>query len=695
MKQIETRMNHHMREFNKMFEVGSTHGHEERVTGATMSKNTPAPPMYGLRKDHKQHEGKIKGPPVRPVCGASEAPNSRLSSFLSRVVNDYADSVGVGTECKSSEEMRAAFEEFNKTEESERRKCGVISMDVKALYPSMEWNEIMKAVREMIESCEKQIEEVNWTEVSRYLAITMTKEEIEKEGLQNVIPRRKNGPNRKVTVAYLTNKANEGNWLKGRTPGSRQKKKMIGIAVANGIKACMENHLYKVGDKTYLQKEGGPIGLELTGAASRAFMWRWDRLYLEKAQKAGIEIKKYERYVDDSNQIVVIPPKGAKYDMEKEEIVIDEEQMHIEEEDDARIARVLLDIANNVMPCIKMEAEWPTKTEKKKLPILDMEVWMKEGAILYSHYEKPMSCRSVLNSQSAHSATCKRGVHTQEMVRRMLNCSRNLNWERDTVPFLNDYMRRMMEAGYKESYRKAILTNALSIYHKKIEDDEEGKRPLFRDKNWKKEERKREKERKKKNWATKKGHIAPIFVPATPGGELARKMRQIAEKEAKGGIHFNITEIGGRTMKSELQKSNPTANPGCEKTDCLACVDKRGEGGKCHKSNINYEIVCMDCPEDKRPVYIGETARNLYTRAAQHQSGRSKEESFMKKHEEEVHGGQVASFKARVTHTNKDCLTRQVREGVLIRRCRGPIMNSKTEWFQPPLFKIQNEVVRE
>ncbi len=306
-----------------------------------------------------------------------------------------------------------------------------------------------------------------------------------------------------------------------------------------------------------------------------------------------------------------------------------------------------------------------------------------------------MSCRSILNSQSAHSATCKRGVHTQEMVRRMLNCSRNLNWERDTVPFLNDYMRRMMEAGYKESYRKAFLTNALSIYHKKIEDDEEGKRPLFRDKNWKKEERKREKERKKKNWATKKGHIAPIFVPATPGGELARKMRQIAEKEAKGGIHFNITEIGGRTMKSELQKSNPTATPGCEKTDCLACVDKRGEGGKCHKSNINYEIVCMDCPEDKRPVYIGETARNLYTRAAQHQSGRSKEESFMKKHEEEVHGGQVASFKARVTHTNKDCLTRQVREGVLIRRCRGPIMNSKTEWFQPPLFKIQNEVVRE
>ena len=66
----------------------------------------------------------------------------------------------------------------------------------------------------------------------------------------------------------------------------------------------------------------------------------------------------------------------------------------------------------------------------------------------------------------------------------------------------------------------------------------------------------------------------------------------------------------------------------------------------------------------------------------------------MRKHEVEMHDGKEVSFKARVTHSNKDCLSRQVREGVLIRRCRGPIMNSKAEWFQPPLFKVLNEVVR-
>ena len=130
-----------------------------------------------------------------------------------------------------------------------------------------------------------------------------------------------------------------------------------------------------------------------------------------------------------------------------------------------------------------------------------------------------------------------------------------------------------------------MLASALNIFDKKLEDDKNKKTPLFRDKNWKKEERRKEKENKKKQWATKRGHIAPIFVPATPGGELARRMKTIADKEAKQGIHFNIIDMGGRTLKSEVQKSNPTATPGCEKRDCLGCSMGRGKGGKCHKDN--------------------------------------------------------------------------------------------------------------
>ena len=695
-RKIENKMNHHMRQLNKIFQVGSTHEHESRVMGATMSTNTPAPPMYGLRKDHKAHEDKVVGPPVRPVCGASESPNSKLSTFLSRIINDYAESVGIETECRSSEEMKAAFEKFNQRETSERKDCRVISMDVKALYPSMEIGNIVEAVRELVEVSEKQVEGVDWTEVGKYLAIVMTNEEIEEEGLKHVVPKRKTQPNRKVSIAYLSNKKNDENWGPARTPGHRQKKKMLGLTIACAVRTCIQNHLYKVGDKIFLQREGGPIGLELTGAVSRAFMWRWDKLYLEKAREAGIDIVLYERYVDDSNQVAAVPERGARYDRMTKRVVIDERLEGIEEKEDERLARVLLDIANDILQCIQMEADWPSKNADNRLPILDMKVWVdNEGTILYSHYEKPMSNKAVLNSKSAHPAACKRSVHTQEILRRMLNCSRRLNWDKETAPVISDYMLRMRKAGYRESYRKSMLVGALNIYEQKIKDDKDLRTPLFRDKCWKKEERRKEKLNKKKEWATKRGHIAPIFVPATPGGELARRMKAIADKEAEKGIHFNIVEMGGKTLKSEVQRSNPTATPGCERKDCLGCSMGRGKGGRCHKNNVNYKIECLDCPEDERATYIGETSKNLYTRTSQHVNGRQDEDSFMRKHEEEKHDGRQAKYRARVTNTNRDCLTRQVREGVMIRRCLEPVMNSRAEWFQPPVFGIQNEIVRE
>ena len=696
-KQIENKMNQHMRQFNKMFQVGKNNEHEQRVMAATISSNTPAPPMYGLRKDHKHTENEIEGPPVRPVCGANEAPNSRLSHFLSRVLNDYCNVAEIETECRSGEEMKAAFEKYNKEEGVEsKKKCKVISMDVKALYPSMEWDEIDKAVRELIETSEREIEGVDWYETGKYLAVEMTEEEIKKEKLKTALPKRKGNAKRKVTVAYLSNKQNDDKWTPAtKDPSPMQRKRMLAIAISKGIRACMENHVYKVGDRTFLQKSGGPIGLELTGAASRAFMRRWDRMYLEKAKQAGIAMKVYERYVDDSNQVAEVPPLGARYDRQRERIVIEENHEEEEQkEDDERLAEILKEIANSIMPCIQMEADWPSKNQDGKLPILDLKVWTnKEGSILYTHYEKPMANKNILHNKSAHTGTCKRSVHTQEVLRRLMNCSRELDWSEEVAPVATEYMYRMKMAGYKEEYRKSIAQSALKIFKLKQDEDREGIRPMFRPRDWKKEERDKAKKNKRKEWATKKGHSAPIFVPATPGGKLAKAMKEVADKEAAKGIHFNIVEMGGRRLKTELQKSNPTAKPGCTKADCMPCKDERGKGGKCHKANINYIIECMLCPPDKRSSYIGETSRNLYTRALEHQNSKE-DEGFMNKHMKECHPGEERNFVARVTHTNKDCLTRQIREGSLISNSKVPLLNTKSEWFQPPLFKIQSEIVR-
>ena len=55
---------------------------------------------------------------------------------------------------------------------------------------------------------------------------------------------------------------------------------------------------------------------------------------------------------------------------------------------------------------------------------------------------------------------------------------------------------------------------------------------------------------------------------------------------------------------------------------------------------------------------------------------------------------QQAVYRAEVTTRTRDCLTRQVREAVMIRRSQVPVLNSKTEWHQPALYRIQHELER-
>ena len=159
-------------------------------------------------------------------------------------------------------------------------------------------------------------------------------------------------------------------------------------------------------------------------------------------------------------------------------------------------------------------------------------------------------------------------------------------------------------------------------------------------------------------------------------------------------------EKGGRSVQRETQKSNLTATPGCSSDDCPACQEGRGDGGNCRKSNVQYEMECMECPETSPTVYVGETARNVYTRGLEHlsvyrqrQRG-GKKESFMHQHQEDRHQGEEARFRTKVTGAYRDCLTRQISEAVHIRRSEIEVLNSKSEWHQPALFQVQHEIRR-
>ena len=126
-------------------------------------------------------------------------------------------------------------------------------------------------------------------------------------------------------------------------------------------------------------------------------------------------------------------------------------------------------------------------------------------------------------------------------------------------------------------------------------------------------QRRKDKIRKKKAWATKGGFLAPIIIPSTPGGMLAKMLKEVAEKDNDSNIKLKIIEKGGRTLSRMFQNSNPTASEKCGKENCY--MDDQPEGrSKCHKNNILYEWECRKCGAK----YIGESSRNFYSRSLEH-----------------------------------------------------------------------------
>ena len=150
----------------------------------------------------------------------------------------------------------------------------------------------------------------------------------------------------------------------------------------------------------------------------------------------------YERYIDDSNQVAVVPPPGTVYDEERQKVVIDENPINIiEENDDERTARILVKIANSIMPGIVMEYDVPSRNSDNKMAILDMKVWMEqEGNIMFQHYEKPTASQHIMHASSAQSISCRNSVHTQEILRRLFNSSPLLDWKTCVASVLSTYI---------------------------------------------------------------------------------------------------------------------------------------------------------------------------------------------------------------------------------------------------------------
>ena len=427
--------------------------------------------------------------------------------------------------------------------------------------------------------------------------------------------------------------------------------------------------------------------MELTGVVAQIFMVWWDREFKKKLEEAGIQLKLHERYVDDTNLAGEQTEPGARY--ENDVITVTEEARSEDEglPADERTMKVLQSIANSVHHSIRMTVDYPSRNAEGKVPMLDVKMWIQEAngrkVILYEHYEKGMATKAVIHATSAVPKKMKRTVLTQEMLRIMLHCSRFLPWE-VVRTHLNKFMMKLQYSGYNQEFRHEVAKSAINAYETIRDNEELDIRPMHRPKGWRKVERLEEKERKRKKWYRQGGFDSVLFVPSTKDGRLKQNYQHVIRNS---GFRVKVVERTGKTLKSQLQTSNPFRRNICGRGDCFVCTTS-GKGN-CTTESITYKIDCLGegCV---RNVYKGESASNGYTRGAEHLShlnSHNVSNSSLWRHCLTQHGGDMQSFSMSITGSYRnDAMLRQITEAVQINNTdREVLMNDRTEWNMTPV----------
>ena len=359
---------------------------------------------------------------------------------------------------------------------------------------------------------------------------------------------------------------------------------------------------------------------------------------------------------------------------------------HLVEEDeevqaDMRTMREVVRMGNSLSDMIQLTGDCPSANENGKMPLLNTQVWVEENKLLHENYRKPMANPLTMLAMSAMPANMKRTVLTQEVVRIRRNISLELPWD-TTVKHLNDFSQRMRASGYSEKYRFEIIKSGVEGFDKMIDEENKGGRPINQRRTWNQDQRQKKKELQKKNWYSKGGYDVPLFVPHTPGGELAKRMRRAEAQNHQGRkIRFKIVEKGGVTLEKMLRRSNPWSSENCGRADCFPC--EGGEGGSCWREGVTYTLFCVECGE-KVAAYFGESGRNGYTRGKEHfekKLAKDEDNSVLWLHSLHHHQGRVdIQYTMKVTGSYTEPLDRQTMERVQISSFKGPVlMNRRNE----------------
>ena len=642
---------------------------KDRIRHANTTTGCVIAPFYALRKDHKNVEvgREAEGPKTRGVCGARDCLTMRLSHLLSQVLRELIPHND--THCDSTEDLLAEIEKVNNTNRvNPRWKVG--SLDIEALYPSLDIPKCAEIVTKMLYESEIKVKNIKWKEVMLYIRHMWNDDQIRDKNLFEYCPRRRTLRGRPPTFQSSGSDLHEEDRFKSWVfneiePDEDTEKRMFSIAIGIMVIKTITNHGYQYNNTIYKQEIGGAIGLELVGVIAKVYMCWWDKQLLQRIAAENIKVELYKRYEDDCN------------------IAVDDFR---EDTTDEQVISKISQIADTIDPAIKSTYDVGGNYADKKLPLLDLKTWIGKDLdnswkLLHTHYMKDVSSRYLMHARSGHPNSMKLNVLINEGLRILRNTSIHLGWE-EARSHLQYFVKRMQFSGYDITMRANVIHKILRKWDEKLVKYRQTNK-MYKSRKEQYDERRAIKDTKKTNWYDKQRYDGVLFVDVTENSELKREVQRACKRNK---MKVKVVEKMRGTVKEELQRSNPFKNRTCGRNNCVLC--RLGIDIDCRTRGCVYQIKCKECSRK----YRGQTGRSICCRTNEHFKDfeDKKEKTVLFEHSKLYHGGQ--NFDVEITILSRcfgEPTTRMITEAVLINELSDTeTMNSKTEWNYVKLPRV-------
>ena len=607
-----------------------------------------------------------------------EAGPSKLEPGLQRCTHDFMRTL---RRIRWEQEMDWEEEDWERTIESREAleedlqdfttPMVTIGSDVVSLYPNLDVDKVVVRIEDEIRRTKMEFSNIDYLEATRYLALNWSQEECKKSKLRRVLPwrRKKRGTRPGIT----------GSGPMGRTRGDQEqwefpqikledweKREIVACVIRIAVEVMFKKHYYTFGGRTFHQRSGGPIGLRGTCGVARVVMQIYDRKFMGKLEELGIKIHKMVRYMDDTRTL--LPPVKTGWRWVEGKVLFCKKW---EEEDKQlsgieRTRRVLAGIMGEVEDYLEFTTESEKDYQDGWLPTLDFAMKISEtNQVLFRFWEKPTNSKKTLDRRSSMGENQMRQILTQEMVRRLNNTREDLPKE-DFKTIIDKYTQKLINSGHGEDQVRSIVIAGIKGWESKVTRCREEGRRVRRTAKVSKESRiktkligkttwfKKRKGGAEKDWYGKKGArrggdkksretdtttTAPktvIFVEQTPGGELAKRLRELFKRlEGTVGFYIKVVERAGRSVRSLFPLNNLWEGASCGRgeEECVTCYQGGEVIPNCTRQSILYENVCAVCIPNAgrkeqlkeqdldvgRPaLYVGESSRSVSERGREH-----------------------------------------------------------------------------